>query len=326
MFAAAHICHCSLRHILPPVLKDLFLPSLLAAGFLLYITTVHRGQGWPFLAFISAVCFMLYATAFYFLSAHLVEKNIVRGVVLSLSGTLYSFYRQFRTILERVPLFRSAILYTVEIKNTLLDSSTRDRAAVERLYRDHEDPFGFARDPERFRYQRAMEMLQAVSKGRNFAHALEIGCAEGMFTRKLAECCDTVVAVDLSKIALERARKHCSDLFNVQFAEWDVRGDSVNGVFDLIVATGVLEYILRPSTLRDALERMTAGLRPGGYLLLGNTVTDNGVEHTWIGKKLIRGALINDYFASDARYETVDASLDQCVCPFAHILLRRRLD
>ncbi len=229
-----------------------------------------------------------------------------------------------RKALEKVPPFRTAILYMVEIKNTLFDSSERDRKAVKQMYLEHEDPFGFSRNLEQFRFQRAMELLESVHPEMKFERALEIGCAEGMFTRTLAVRCESLLAVDLSEIAIERAQRNCQDLLNVQFAEWDVRRDPVHGSFDLIVATGVLEYILRPATLRDALERITAGLKPGGYLLLGNTVTDANVEKTWIGKKLIRGSLVNDFFAADPRYETIESSLDQCVCLFAHVLLRKR--
>jgi SAM-dependent methyltransferase len=123
---------------------------------------------------------------------------------------------------------------------------------------------------------------------------------------------------------LDRAKERCHDLPNVEFLVWDVRAESLPGQFDLIVATGVLEYIYRPSTLRDACERLTRALQPGGYLLLGNTVADYGIEQTWLGRKLIRGTHINRYMANDPRYETVAESIDQCLCPFAHTLLRRR--
>ncbi len=243
---------------------------------------------------------------------------------MTIYGSLYNSYRKGRKELERVPFMRKAILYIVEIKSTLLDSSERDRAAVKRLFAEREDPFGFNRDLEQFRFRRAMDLLAFVHPEAKFHRALEIGCAEGMFTRILTKRCESLVAVDLSDIAVDRARRACSDLSNIQFAEWDLRKDPLDGQFDLIVATGVLEYILRPSTLRDALERITAGLEPGGYLLLGNTVTDTGSEDTWIGKKLIRGRLVNELFAQDRRYETISSSLDQCVCPFAHVLLRKR--
>jgi SAM-dependent methyltransferase len=245
-------------------------------------------------------------------------------VLVNTSNSLYSLYTTIRRTLEKVPPLRTAILYTVEAKNTLLDSSGRDRERVERLYRNQEDPFGFNRDLERFRFERAIDFVRRAADGSRFPRVLEIGCAEGMFTRVLAPYCDSLVAVDLSPIALDRAKHVCSDLTNVQFAEWDVRQDPINGPFDLIVATGVLEYILRPSTLRNAKDRITAGLSSHGYLLLGNTVTTENTENTWIGKKLIRGTRVNDLFAEDPRYQVLDSSLDQCVCLFGHLLLRRR--
>jgi SAM-dependent methyltransferase len=166
--------------------------------------------------------------------------------------------------------------------------------------------------------------VRRAAGGSRFPRVLEIGCAEGSFTRLLAPWCESLLAVDLSPIALSRAERNCLDLPAVQFAEWDVRKDPLDGQFDLIVATGILEYILRPSTLRSAKERITAGLRPGGYLLVGNTETVHRIEQTWIGRKLIRGTNVNDLFAKDPAYEVIDSSLDQCVCPFAHVLLRRR--
>jgi 2-polyprenyl-3-methyl-5-hydroxy-6-metoxy-1,4-benzoquinol methylase len=238
-------------------------------------------------------------------------------------GTLYSAYRVSRGALEKVPIFRTAIGYMLEIKGTLVDSSQRNRTDVEENFQEL-DPYGFARDLEQFRFQRAMEFLRMAKPEGVFPNALEVGCAEGMFTRMLSDRCGRLLALDLSPTALERAKQHCSDQKNIEFAEWDVRCDPISGTYDLIVATGVLEYILRPSILRDACERLTMALKPGGYLLVGNTVTDNEVERTWIGKMLIRGTLINDYIKKDPRFETIDESIDQCVCPFVHTLLRKR--
>ena len=100
----------------------------------------------------------------------------------------------------------------------------------------------------------------------------------------------------------------------------------MEGVFDVIVATGVLEYIMRPSTLRTVRKKLVDALRPGGYLLLGNTVTTGRIEQTWLGKVLLRGTVINDFFARERRLDTIAASLDQCICPFAHILLRKKIE
>jgi SAM-dependent methyltransferase len=325
IFAAAGTTGLSPVRILKPAGKSLSLPAILEAGFFLICVLLHHNSSWTYLIFCVVTGLVIYAFAFYAWSANPIEKKIAAGVFVSISNSLYGFYRDFRRILERVPVLRTAILYTVETKNTLLDSSSRDRKAVERLYSKQHDPFGFNRELEQYRFERAIDFVRRAANGTRFPLVLEIGCAEGMFTRLLAPWCESLVAVDLSPIALERAKRACSDLNNVQFAEWDVRQDPVDGPFDLIVATGVLEYILRPSTLRDAKDRITAGLASHGYLLLGNTVTADGTEDAWIGKKLIRGTRVNDFFADDSRYEVIDSSLDQCVCPFGHMLLRKRI-
>lgn len=238
-------------------------------------------------------------------------------------GAFYSFYRATRAYLERFAPTRSLIGYLLEFKNTLVDSSERDRAALEAEFREEVDPYRFSSDLEQFRFKRALEILSEAERDCKFTRALEVGCAEGMFTEMLAPHCDSLLAVDLSTIALDRARERCSNLTNVEFCEWDVRRDLLQGPFDLIVATGVLEYIQRPAVLREVRQKLTDALRPGGYLLLGNTVTTNRVEDSWVGKILIRGTLINDFFAKNRRFETIASSLDQCICPFAHILLRK---
>jgi O-antigen/teichoic acid export membrane protein/SAM-dependent methyltransferase len=326
IYFASRSCHENAWRLLLETAKDLAIPLVLMAAFLFGAGLLDSHAGWLSLVLRASGGFAVYIVACYLFAARSVEKTIVGGVLSSVKGRLYSLYQSVRRILERNTRIRTAILYAVEIKNALLDSSKRDRSAVERMFSRQQDPFGFNRGLERFRFQRAMEILESGADGTRFPRALEIGCAEGDFTKLLADRCETLVAVDLSKIALDRARERCSEFSNVQFAEWDVRQDPVNGPFDLIVATGVLEYILRPSTLKDVRERITAALRPGGFLLLGNTATDNGVEKTLIGKKLIRGTLVNDFFAADPRYEVLNSSVDQCVCMFAHMLLRKRLN
>ena len=322
--AAAQTGGLSSAAILTPAARSLVLPAILEVATLLACALFHSGASWPFLIASVLLGLTAFAGSFYIWSASPVETRIVAGVFVSLLNGLHGVYSSVRRVLERVPPLRTAIIYTVEVKNTLADSSERDRRAVARLYTEQQDPFGFARDLEQFRFERAISYVQQAATERRLSRALEIGCAEGMFTRMLAPHCELLVAVDLSPIAVERARQRCSDLPNVKFAEWDVRKDPLDGQFDLIVATGVLEYILRPATLRDAKERITAAVKPGGYLLLGNTETGHQIEKRWIGRKLIRGTLVNDFFANDSRYEVIDSSLDQCVCPFAHVLLKKR--
>ena len=241
---------------------------------------------------------------------------------MSFVEIMLAVYRRLRRQLERVPNLRGPMQLVSEIRACALDSSDRDHVQVEELFKRKIDPYGFSREPERF--DRACEMLDGVSHGKRFGRALEIGCAEGLFTERLSERCRSLLAVDISTTALDRARQRCRRFDHVQFAEWDLRGGTLLDEFDLILAVGVLEYIRRPKILKQAIDRIISSLRVGGYLLMGNTVADNNLEARWFGRYLMRGTWINRYTEGDARLEVIATALDQCICPFQHTLLRRR--
>jgi len=65
------------------------------------------------------------------------------------------------------------------------------------------DPWELETSPfERAKYGKQMEMLG----GRRYHRVLEIGCGNGCFTTRLAEIADFVLALDISHLAVERAR------------------------------------------------------------------------------------------------------------------------
>jgi SAM-dependent methyltransferase len=134
-----------------------------------------------------------------------------------------------------------------------------------------------------------LAMLDSVRGGKRFRSALEIGCAEGIFTEMLIERCDFLVAVDISSVALERARQRCQPGAHIRFCELDIREDSLPGTFDLIVAVHVLEYIRSPFSLRRIRRKLVDSLRSGGYLLVANVRNDEFIESTRWGQYLLRG-------------------------------------
>jgi predicted TPR repeat methyltransferase len=205
------------------------------------------------------------------------------------------------------------------LKDFALDSTARDAAKVERLFASSPDPFHFANEPQRF--ERATQLLDSV--GRRFRRGLEIGCAEALFTSELAARCDELLAVDISPTALRRAEERCHELRNVRFALWDLRSDPVPGSFDLVVATGVLEYICRPATLRAVCDRLIDALEPNGCFLVGNTVAACEESGRWWARPLLRGTTINTALAGDPRLQAEGDSLDQCIRPFRHTLFRK---
>jgi SAM-dependent methyltransferase len=87
-----------------------------------------------------------------------------------------------------------------------------DRGAISRQMRDHYESVWRRGDAWEFESsqfeQRRFAYLLDVLQGRHYAHALEIGCGSGCFTRLLATIADQVVALDIAPSAIERARAH----------------------------------------------------------------------------------------------------------------------
>lgn len=98
------------------------------------------------------------------------------------------------------------------------------------LYRDSVDPWNF----ETSEYERAKydATLDAWPKAR-YRSACELGCSIGVFTQKLAQRCDRVLAIDVSDAALERARERCKRDKNLLFARVDLLERYPHGWFDL---------------------------------------------------------------------------------------------
>ncbi len=180
-----------------------------------------------------------------------------------------------------------------------MDSPTRNRAAVSRDFERVRDPWNYASPREQRRLRLQAELLDSVRGGSLFREALEIGCAEGAFTEVLAPKCLSLLAVDLSPVALARARERCASCEHVQFLQWDLRRDPVPGQFDLIVATHVLDYIGRPAALKAIRAKLVDGLRPRGILLIGNVRQGEVLERASWARYLVRGGKWIDAFMAD---------------------------
>jgi SAM-dependent methyltransferase len=117
----------------------------------------------------------------------------------------------------------------------------------------------------RLRFDMLAEMLPQASIGA----VLEVGCAEGHFTRILALRAKQVVACDISELAIQRSKQNCLGLRNVQFIRADVRKGLPIGFFDLILCSDVLYYLSKKEAVH-VLESFARSLRPGAFLLFSN--------------------------------------------------------
>lgn len=188
-----------------------------------------------------------------------------------------------------------------------MDSPARAQIELNREFEPREDPWDYATiSCQQHRIRGELEMLDAVHGTAPFAHALEVGCAEGIFTELLAPRCDSLTALDISTVALARARQRLHACERVHFAHWDLRVDTLSDTYDLIVIIHALEYIRNPVYIRRARAKLVKALRPGGYLLVGTMKVAEIYEKAWWGKYFLRsGKRINDFFAEHPDLEEV---------------------
>lgn len=109
----------------------------------------------------------------------------------------------------------------------------------EQLYAREGDPWDFTTSPyEAAKYDRT---LAALPRSR-YARALEVGCANGVFTERLAPRCDDLLAVDVSDTALAAARARCAALPQVRFARAVLPTEAPAGPFDAVLLSEVVYY------------------------------------------------------------------------------------
>lgn len=210
-----------------------------------------------------------------------------------------SLYWRMRHSMARIGPLRSGYYLLCSIRDAMQDGPERGRAELDHEFEAKEDPWNYATTPNQVeRIRSEVEMLDAVRGKDRFQCALEIGCAEGLFTEQLAPLCEHLLAVDISSVALDRARMRLGKGI-VDFALWDMRTDPVPETYDLIVVIHAMEYVRNPLCIRRVRRKLVNSLRPGGYLLLGTMKVAEIYEDAWWGRFLLRsGKQINNYFVS----------------------------
>lgn len=134
----------------------------------------------------------------------------------------------------------------------------------EQLFAEHGDPWQFeTSDYEAAKYDRTLAALPRP----HYPAALEVGCANGVLTRRLAPRCDDLLAVDVSDTALAKARARCADQPQVRLARLQLPGERPDGQFDLIMLSEVVYYWDRDDVGRAA-DWLRGALPSGGDLLL----------------------------------------------------------
>jgi SAM-dependent methyltransferase len=161
------------------------------------------------------------------------------------------------------------------------------------VYANADDPWSFTTSPyEAEKYDRSLSVLAP-----HYTRAFEIGCSIGVFTRRLADRCDDLLAVDVSERALELARERCADAPQVWLERMEFPGEAPRDTFDLVTCCEVA-YYWSDADLALARDRIARLLAPGGDLLLVHWLphVDDYVRD---------GDAVHAFFLADERFTRV---------------------
>lgn len=92
---------------------------------------------------------------------------------------------------------------------------------------------------------------------------LDVGCGDGLLTRRLAPFADRVTGVDVSPAMVDRCRA-LADAPHLRYVEGDVLTTDVGGPFDLVTCVATLHH----TDLRAGLTRLAELTAPGGVLFV----------------------------------------------------------
>ena len=149
------------------------------------------------------------------------------------------------------------------------------------LYARSPDPWGFAGAPyEVGRYEHVIDLLGKEM----FARAFEPGCSIGELTWRIAARCRSLLATDISPLAVTRARARCAHLLHVEIRHGRLPVDLPTAPVDLVVLSEVGYYLSRPE-FEAVLDDLASITIPGGLLVAAHW-TGTSADHVLSGHEV----------------------------------------
>jgi O-antigen/teichoic acid export membrane protein/SAM-dependent methyltransferase len=319
---ASRVCAVSPLALATRVSRGLMFPAAACTAFVTAVAWSVSPQRWATLLPVAMAAGCVYAVALYRHGAREEEREMADAAIRSLRGVRDAADRTLRALLKRVWVARSAWHLVLALRDVVRYGPKAIERNLEAEFDARPDPWGYASTGEQRRMQSALALLDAALAGSRPNRCLEIGCAEGFFTLLLAPRCVSLLALDLSDLALARARERNRANRNAVFTRWNLLHDQLpEGQFELIVIMGVLEYVFRRKHLFRARDRLITLLAPGGYLLVSNSRTGEVSEKARWGRWLIRGGKwLSEFFAEHQALEKVSTFTGDF---YVHTLLRK---
>lgn len=189
------------------------------------------------------------------------------------------------------PVLRSDFLqnFDRDTEYFVLPESALGRDYFESRHQRRRDPWGFE---TRWYEERKRAMTLASLPSSRFETGLEIGCSIGVLTDALVSRVDSLLAIDVSQAAVDRARERLGGRARVERA--DVLSDFPSGTFELIVLSEV-GYYFDAKSLERVLDSVEHALAPGGTVIAchwRHPVTDYPLRGDAVHEALRRRPLI----------------------------------
>jgi len=252
---------------------------------------------------------MFYAVAIRHTASVVEEMTILKHALRGASGSLQHGLSWLRAKAKTVAPLRSAWYLLLVLRRRLAYRSARTSASLDQLFDRSPDPWRYHSPEESARHAIAVSLLDRVAAQGSLRRVVEIGCAEGVFTEYLAPRCDSLLSLDVSQAALERARRRRDWGGWVSFARFDLLGDALPGPFSALIVMDVLTYFESVAQLRAIREKLVAALEPGGWLLVGDVRQTDVYETSWWGRRLLCGGYwISEFIAAHPALRLVDSA------------------
>lgn len=159
-----------------------------------------------------------------------------------------------------------------------------------RFDRAHQRVWDYEVPVERERYVRILQAARRHSQQSSWGEALEVGCAQGIFTMELAPHCQSLTACDISPLACERATERCEPYAHVRIKQIDITQEKLSGQFDLVFALDLLEALHGCQRIVDAANELINAVRPNGLLIFSGSRLPEQMRDSWWARRLIEGA------------------------------------
>ncbi|MFV8226479.1 bifunctional PIG-L family deacetylase/class I SAM-dependent methyltransferase [Christiangramia aquimixticola] len=196
----------------------------------------------------------------------------IEGVKPKKMEAIYSHRSQLTNLIDDDP---DGFVFTEDLLKPFLDDNEyyffpqEEKPPVKKEYFDElfskdNDPWNF--ETSRYEQKKYQKTLDALPE-RDYKNALEIGCANGVFTNLLAERCNQVLALEHNANALDAARKRAGDRQNCRFLKWDISKGLPEENFDLVVLSEV-GYYFKKDQLLEIYRDIEEALLPGGIFIM----------------------------------------------------------